>query len=103
MKIGLGIGERMVVLGLLPKEGNIITLKMLRGMVGKIGLTPEEITAFGVKQVGEQIHWDIKGNEPKDIEFADAESDLIRLALTEKNSKNKLTEEMISVYEKFVR
>ena len=63
MKVKLDVGERMVVISILPKEGNFLTLRVLRTLVSRIGLTAEEIKEFEVVQEGDRIVWNQKGYE----------------------------------------
>jgi hypothetical protein len=102
MRIGLGIGERLMVLSILPKEGSFVTLRLIRGLIDRLGLTAEEITKFGVVEEGGNVKWHISGNEPIDFEFADAELDLIKKELKRMDSENKLPIDLFPVYEKFM-
>lgn len=103
MKIGLNVGERMLTLAQLPQEGSFVTLKMIRGLVERIGMKPEEITLFEVKEADGQIMWNRAGMEPIEYEFADAEIEIIAKSLKQKDTEGKLRQEMLPVYEKFVR
>jgi hypothetical protein len=102
MKIGLNVGDRLLALGILPQEGSFITLKMTRGLVDKVGLKPEEITEFEVKEDGGMIRWNSAGMAPKDFEFAEAEVELFKKALKKKDEDGTLRTEMLPIYEKFV-
>jgi len=102
MKFGLNVGERMITLTILPQEGNIITLKMIRDLKSKIGLSAQELKEFEVAQDGERVKWNQKGLVPRDFDFAEAEIDLIKKQLKKLDSDGKLHQDMLPVYEKFV-
>jgi len=103
MKIGLNIGERMNVLGVLPKESNFVTLRMINGLIERLGLTAQELQDFEVREADGMIYWNESGSIPIDYEFIQVEIDLIKKQLVELDSKNKLHASMLTIYEKFVR
>ena len=101
MKIGLNVLERSVILSILPKEGNFITLRLIRDLSAKVGCSAQEFKEFEIQTDEHGSRWNAKGVAPTDIEFADAEMDIIRKQLKELDSKQKLTAELFTVYEKF--
>ncbi|MFA6335487.1 MAG: hypothetical protein WCX48_08020 [Bacteroidales bacterium] len=102
MKVGLNVLERVMLLSVLPKEGNFTTLRLTRELQAKIGISAAEYKEFEVQTDEKGSRWNIKGAAPTEIEFADAEIDIIKKQLKELDSKNKLTNDLFSVYEKFV-
>jgi hypothetical protein len=101
MRVGLGIGERLMVLSLLPKEGSFVTLRLIRGLIDRLGLSPEEITKYNIVEEEGNVRWMKEGNEPLEFEFADAETDIIKKELKRMDSENKLPIDLFTVYEKF--
>lgn len=101
MKVGLNVMERGMLLSVLPKEGNFITLRLTRDLASKIGLSAEEFEEFEVKVTEKTTSWNSKGTVPKELDFADAEIHVIRKQLKELDSESKLTLEMFPLYEKF--
>ena len=105
MKIGLNVPERLRIMNdLLPPEGNIATLRMIRKMIEKIGLSAEEMTEFEVVAgtVPSTVQWNEKGNLPVEIELVDAEAEVIRKELRAREAKGTLKPDMVSIYEKFI-
>ena len=99
----LNVMERLTTLGILPKEGNFTTLKVLRDLQMKLSFTEEEFKEFEVKQEGDQIRWNPQtGNEEKEIEIGEKATDLIINSLKELDKENKLGAQHMSLYEKFV-
>ena len=102
MSIGLNVGERMIVLGILPKEGTYITLQLIRGLNEKLGLTAHDLQEFEITEEHDNIHWNEKGSLPIEYTFIPIEVDLIKKQLLKLDSEGTLHQEMISVYEKFM-
>lgn len=100
--IELGIKDRLVICRILPKEGNFVTLRLIRDLINKVGLKAEEYTEFGIKEEGGMVMWNEKANLPKQFEFADAEKELIKKQLKQLDESNKLDSETVVVYEKFM-
>ena len=121
MKIGIDVTERMTILSLLPKEGNFATLRIVREMGNKVGVSADEYKEFGVEDVLEDgkkigVKWNLEGNKPKDIEFKSKEISIIAEKLKEletnaeynktlkegKTPKPALEQRHFTLYEKFV-
>ena len=98
----LNVLNRLQILQVLPKEGSIVMLKVLRDLQSKVGLTSEEAVEFGIKQDGEHINWNAKGNEGKDFEFTVKEEEMIKDALAKLEKEKKLNLAQIDLYEKFM-
>ena len=94
--------ERLTLLSILPKEGNFVTLKVLRSLTSNLGLSESELKEFDVKQNDQQVTWNEKGNEEREIEIGEKATDIIVEALKKLDDEKKLTEQHFSVYEKFV-
>jgi hypothetical protein len=99
---GLTVGERLIVCTILPKESSFVTLRVVRNLISKLGLTAKEIEDFEISVVGEQTKWNGKGSIPVNFEFDQVELDMIKKQLRDLDEKGKLNIEMFSVYEKFV-
>ena len=102
MKVGLNVAERLTLMGVLPREGSFVTLKLLRGLADKVGLKDEEFKELGVKQSGDKVEWNAKGIEPKEFEFGEKETDIIKEALQELDKSKKLSQQTYSLFEKFI-
>ena len=105
----LTVFERANLVGILPREGNFLTLKRLRLLKEKLSLTDEEHERWQpyVSDEGRMI-WrvsDDDGNlipQEADIEIGELEAEIISDILKGLNDQNKLKEEHMSLYEKFV-
>jgi len=103
MKEKLNLGERFSLLGILPREGNFATLKVVRKLRESLSLTEEEMKEYSVKQIGEQLSWDpAKAEETKEIDFNEFAEEMVKSKLKDLNEKNQLKAEHFTLYEKFV-
>ena len=63
--------------------------------------TTQEFKDFEINVESERTTWNAKGVAPTEIDFADAEIELIKKQLKQMDDSNKLTFELFSIYEKF--
>lgn len=99
-KYNLGISDRMILLSILPPEGDITTLKVIRSLKGDLGFNEEELERFGITRSSTGISW--TGSEDKEIEIGSRGIEIIRNVLQQLNDTKKLTEHHIPLYELFV-
>lgn len=98
----LKVGERLILLGILPKEGDFTTLKIVHTLRGDLSFTEEEHKALQFKQEAGTVRWNPKGDTEREINFGEKATELIVDALKKLNSDKKLTDQHYSLYEKFV-
>ena len=100
----LTVIERVSLLGVLPTEGNFVTLKIVRQMRESLSFTEDEIKTLSLRQDGDQIMWNALAETPGGTEIAIGEKakEIIAESLKKLDQQGKLTEQLISVYEKFV-
>jgi hypothetical protein len=109
MKIGLNVLERSTLIEMLPGEGNIITLRLKRDLITKVGFSAKDFEEFEIKSIQDEndptkswTTWNAKGVAPTEKDFADAEIELVKKELQKLDSAGKLTDKMLSIYEKFM-
>ena len=104
----LNIAERFALLGILPQQGNVITLRIIRELQTRLSLTEEEIKHYNVQNHvnpdgSARITWNPElSEEETDIPIGEAATDVIRGELIKLNSQNQLHVSMLPLYEKFV-
>ena len=105
----LEVHEPITLLGLLPKEGDYSALKTIRRAREMIAFTPEEQEFYKLKnKIGADgkptAEWSTEraSQQIKDVPIDEFTTNIIRDKLAELNKKKKLTEQYISLYEKFV-
>ena len=98
----LGVFDRLILLNILPKEGDFMTLKIIRKMRESLSFSEEEHKALQFVQNEGNIQWKQEADKPRDINFGEKATDLVVEALKKLNDDKKLTEQHLSLYEKFV-
>ena len=97
----LEIKERFGLLGILPKEGNVLTMKLVQGLGNLLGFDEEEQEALNFKQTEGQITWDPKAL-PQELEIGELSGGVIRDALKKLDDEKKITVDLLPLFEKFV-
>jgi hypothetical protein len=102
--VDLVIPERLVLLDLLPNEGNYLTLKLVRKLREKLSFDEDELKDCEIAQdeATNTVRWSQDKDVPKKMEFSDFEKDVIKKSLQELDDKKKLEPKHMSLYEKFV-
>lgn len=104
----LNIAERIALLGVLPQRGNVITLRIIRELQGRLSFTEEELEHYNIQNHtnpdgGTRITWNPElSEEEKDIAIGEAATGVIKEKLTRLNAQNQLHVTMLPLYEKFV-
>lgn len=98
----LTVMERLVLLNILPKEGDFTTIKLLRKLRENLSFDEEEHKKLMFVQDGDQVRWNMEALTDKHIAIGEKAGDIIQDALKKLNDEKKLTNEHFSLYEKFV-
>jgi hypothetical protein len=98
----LNVKERFIVLGMLPKEANFMTLKLMRTLKEELSFSEEELKVLQFKQESDRLFWDQSIVVMKDVKIGDFMLELLRKEFKKLDSENKLTEDHFSLFEKVV-
>ena len=98
----LNVLERLILLSILPKEGNFTTLKIIRKLRETLSFSEEEHKALKFKEEDGRLFWDSSYEALKDIHVGEKAEDVIVSTLKKMDEEKKLTDEHFSVYEKFI-
>jgi hypothetical protein len=102
----LNVNERFAILGLLPKEGNFLTLKIIREQKELLSFSDDEVKEYEFTVNGDNVNWNIEKEKKeigeKDIKITNTCKDIIIAKLKELDQKNKLAENYFTIYEKFI-
>jgi hypothetical protein len=101
--VKLSVFDRLILLNILPKEGDFTTLKIMRKMKEDLSFSEEEHKALSFK-TGDNgaVSWKTEGDTNKEINFGEKATDLIVETLKKLDKDKKLKEEHYSLFEKFV-
>lgn len=97
----LTILERILLLQLLPPEANVATLRIIRDLKKNLGFSEEEVKKCNIRADGDMTLWDDDKYEAE-VPIGEKATDIIRDALKQADSRNKLMEQHIPLYERFV-
>ena len=98
----LTVLERLLLLNLLPKEGTFTNLKLLRVARENLSFTEEENEALKFKQENDQVIWVNNAVDDKEIDTGEVVKALIVKELKKLDKEEKLKDEFLSLFEKFI-
>ncbi len=98
----LNVLERIIALGIMPEAGNFATLRVMNDLRMALSLTEAEFKEFGVKQEGDQMSWNPKGAEDREVKVGEKATDILVEALEKLDKEKKLLNQHYTLYEKFV-
>ncbi len=97
----LSIKERVLLLNVLPSEGDLTTIKIVRELREGLSFSEEELEAGNIQTSDEgNISWG--DNFEKDVEIVGEALKISQDALTRLDEEKKLNVGHISLYEKIV-
>jgi len=104
-KTELNLLDRLVLPTLFKgKEANFITMKVIKDIKKKVELTQAEFTKYDIKAVENGLSYNEAGVKAKfRIDFTDRERDEIKASLRKLDETEKLTEEFVELYDKFIK
>ena len=97
--------ERINLLSILPKEGDITTLRIIRDLRDALSFSEDDHKLLHFQAVGGQTAWDVKGGKAvglKDVPLGEKALDIIKDVLKKLNEWKKLTLDTLALYERFV-
>lgn len=98
----LSVAERFVLLGVLPAEGNFVTLKIVRQLREALSFDEDEAKVLGLKQDGERVTWNPDVEQEKEIPIGEKATDIVVAAIKKLDDEKKLTDQHYTLYEKFM-
>jgi len=98
----LNVSERLTLLGVLPQEGNFANMKILNDLRMNLSYTEAETKEWGIENDTEAqiISWEENGET--DIPIGEKATGIITDELRKLDRENKLTIQVMSIYEKFI-
>jgi len=91
----LDVLGRIMALTVLPKETNLVLWKIINGLKTKLSFTEEEIKEYELVFEGTSTKWNRVLDKGKDIEFTEAEENLIKEGLNNLDKEKRITEQHI--------
>ena len=97
----LGILERISLLNILPAEGDVVTVRILKKLRADLGFTEEEIKEHKIKSEENRVMWEETGYKA-DIPIGEKATDIIKNAFKKLDREGKVREEMLPLYDTFM-
>ena len=98
----LTVLDRLLLLSILPKEGDAISLRIVRKLREDLSFSEEEHKALGFAKTDAGLSWNPEGNIPKDISIGLKARALVVESLEKLNKDKKLTTDFLPLYDLFV-
>ena len=97
----LGVGDRIVLLAILPTEGDILTVRIIHDLKQALSFSEGEHKSLQIKMEGDKITWD-GADGAKEIPIGPRAHTLIAETLEGLDKEEKITEDHLGLWEKFV-
>jgi hypothetical protein len=97
----LGILERISLMNILPVEGDVVTVRILKKLRADLGFTEEELKEYEIKSEDNRVTWKEDGYKA-DISIGEKATDIIKSAFKKLDREGKIREEMLPLYEMFM-
>jgi hypothetical protein len=95
----LTVGDRIVLLDLLPREGSFLTMKIIRQLRDALYFSEEELAEFGLKQDGAAFNW--TSDRAVEIAIGPKAREVVAGALQALDAAGKITDREFTLYERF--
>lgn len=93
------VAERIHLLNLLPAEGDITTLRIVRQLREALSFSEAEHTDFAMQVEGGRVTWDAAKAGAKDVEVGEKARSIIGAALQRASEAGKLSSDLVAVYD----
>lgn len=97
--------ERVLLMGILPREGNVVDMNNSQNIRTAVEFSPEDLDKLKVVQTEKGMEWDAEAaNEigEKDVVVGVSGAELIKKTLKKLSDEEKLPMDALSLYRKFV-
>ena len=100
----LSIMERIQLLGVLPAEGNAVTLRIVSDLRRDLSFSEKEMKDGEIKTDPEnnRVMWNNSVDVQKDVKIGDTARGVISDAMKKLDTEKKLNLALLPLYEKFV-
>jgi len=100
----LTLDVRLNLLEILPRQGNHITLRIIRELRESLALSNEELEILESWRVGDEMRWEPANAEKltKDFEFGKTALETIIDTLKKREAQETLPEMLLDLYEELV-
>jgi hypothetical protein len=97
----LTVLERLLLLRILPRQGNLTTLRIVRDLERELSFDEGEHAALQFVNIGDSVRWNNEADQGKDVEVGDVARELILKALREMDESETLTMDFLPLCDAF--
>lgn len=98
----LKVGDRLLLLNVLPNVGSFETLKIVRDLQAALSFSEEEHKALDITSQDGMVQWRQESDHPVDIPIGEIATKVIIERLKEMDKRKQLKIEALQLYERFV-
>src|SRR5690606_33014430 len=98
MKTALTIKDRVYIPAILPKEGAMIEMITVRGIIKKVEFTPEEIEGLNIRDSEKGVTW--AKDKTIEVEFTATEKEILVKSIKQMDEEKKIPLDMLPTAEK---
>ncbi len=95
----LSVGDRLILLNVLPQQGDIVTLRIVRDLQSALSFSEKEHKQLKFTQEGQRVNW--TGEASKAIPIGPKAHIIIQTELEKQSSEGTLPMQAITLYERF--
>lgn len=98
----LSVVERLQLLDILPQDGDVVTLRIIRDLQRELSFTEQEIAESNIKTTGNQVSWNPASVATKPIDLGPKALSIIVETLSRLSAEKRLHMAKLPLYERFV-
>ncbi len=99
----LNVLERVMLMGILPQSFNFADYRILNELKTVASFSEKEMKELGMTQAEDKVNWKVTDSPDKEIVVGERATEIIVVALKKLDSEERLNEQLISLYEKFIK
>lgn len=100
-EVVLNVLERLLLLQVLPPQGNLTTIRIVRELRERLSFSEDEQTGLNFKYDGPQIQWDASAAYDVPVPIGPVAHALIVESLTKLDEAGQVTEQYLPLFDKF--
>jgi len=97
----LNILQRILIFSVLPTEGNLLTMKTLKGLKDKLMFSEDDLNEYNIRIEDNKYLWDASKDVPVEFNITEGETKLITAGLKQLDDQGKITEQYLPLFEIF--
>ena len=101
MEYTLSVKERLVLVAILPPEGDLTTIRIVRELREGLSFSEAEHEDLQMKQVDNQVRWEEGAVPNKKLDIGPKAAEVIRKAIKKLDDEKKLTADHLELVDLF--